>query len=144
MTTAIAMRLKNLEGGWDEGATAVETALVVSVLMLLLFGIMGFGYALWQWNTMMLAVEQAGRYVMINSTASPPCNTPGCAVNQMQLVLTSASSCINPAAGQICVSATTAPAATPPTMTLTSAYNFNLVALIPSFTMTTQTVVPLD
>jgi Flp pilus assembly protein TadG len=139
MTTAIAKRLQSLERRWDEGATAVETALVVSVLMVLLFGIMGFGYALWQWNTMMLAVEQAGRYVMINNA----CNT-GCAVGQMQTVLTTASSCTVPVAGQICVSATTAPATTPPTMTLTSAYNFNLVALIPSFTMTTQTVVPLD
>jgi Flp pilus assembly protein TadG len=137
------MRLKSSERGWDEGATAVETALVISILMLLLFGIMEFGYALWQWNTMMLAVEQAGRYVMINYGASPPCGT-SCAVTQMQTVLTSASSCTTPTAGQICVSATTSLATTPPTMTLTSAYNINLVALIPSFTMKTQTVVPLD
>ena len=117
----------------------MEAALVISVLMTLLFGIIGFGYAFWQWNTMMLAVEQAGRYVMINNT----CNT-SCAVSQMQLVLTTASSCTTPTAGQICVSATTAPATTPPTMTLTSAYNFNLVPLISSFTMKSQTVVPLD
>ena len=140
MTTAMAMRLQNSKGGWNEGATAVEAALVISVLMLLLFGIIGFGYALCQWNTMMLAVEQAGRYVMINNNA---CNT-GCAVSQMQTVLTSASSCINPNAGQMCVSATTTLATTPPTMTLTSAYNLNLIPLIPSFKMTTQTVVPLD
>jgi Flp pilus assembly protein TadG len=141
MTTAIAMRLKTSERGWNEGATAVETALVISVLMLLLFGVIGFGYALWQWNTMMLAVEQAGRYVMINYNNG--CNA-GCAVSQMQTVLTSASSCNNPKAGQMCVSATPILATTPPTMTLTSAYNLNLIPLIPSFTMTTQTVVPLD
>lgn len=137
------MRPKNSERSWDKGATAVEAALVISLLVLLLFGIIGFGYALWQWNTMMLAVEQAGRYVMINNAASPPCGT-SCAVSQMQLVLTSASSCTTPTAGQICVSAATTPGTTPPTMTLTAAYNFNLVALVPSFTMTTQTVVPLD
>jgi Flp pilus assembly protein TadG len=140
MTTAIAMRRKNSARDPNEGATAVETALVFSVLMLLLFGIIEFGYALWQWNTMMLAVEQAGRYVMINNAS---CNA-SCAVSQMKLVLTSASSCTTPTAGQICVSATTSPATTPPTMTLASAYNINLVALIPSFTMKTQTVVPLD
>ena len=139
MTADIAMHRKTSERGWDAGATAVETALVVSTLMLLLFGIMGFGYALWQWNTMMLAVEEAGRSVMINNACGA-----ACAVVQMQKVLTSASSCINPAAGQICVSATTNLATTPPTMTLTSAYNFNLIALIPSFTMTTQSVVPID
>jgi Flp pilus assembly protein TadG len=135
----MAMRVQHSKGGWNEGATAVETALVISVLMLLLFGVIGFGYALWQWNTMMLAVEQAGRYVMIKNACSP-----ACAVNQMQQILTSASSCVNPPAGQICVSATTNLATTPPTMTLTSAYNFNLIALIPSFTMTTQAVVPID
>lgn len=134
------MRLKTSERGGDAGATAVETALVISVLMLLLFGIIGFGYALWQWNTMMLAVEQAGRYVMINNNA---CDT-GCAISQMQTVLPSASSCVNPNAGQMCVTATTTLATTPPTMTLSSAYNINLIPLIPSFTMATQTVVPLD
>jgi len=89
---------------------------------------------------MMLAVEQAGRYVMINNST---CGTT-CAVSQMQTVLTTATSCTAPTAGQICVSATTATATTPPTMTLTAAYNFNLVAFTPSFTMTSQTVVPLD
>ena len=134
------MRRKSQRRGWDEGATAVEAAISFSVMLTLIFGVVGFGYALWQWSTMMLAVEQAGRYVMINNTS---CGA-SCAVSQMQTVLTSASSCTTPTAGQICVSATTAPATTPPTMTLTAAYNFNLVALIPSFTMTSQTVVPLD
>ena len=120
----------------------VEAAITFSLMLTLIFGVVGFGYALWQWSTMMLAVEQAGRYVMINNTT---CNTASCAESQMQLVLTSASSCTTPTAGQICVSATPPTGTTPPTMTLTAAYNFNLVApLIPSFTMTTQTVVPLD
>jgi Flp pilus assembly protein TadG len=137
------MRCKGQRRGWDEGAVAVEAAITFSLLLTLIFGIVGFGYALWQWSTMMLAVEQAGRYVMINYGASPSCGT-SCAVTQMQAVLTGASSCTTPTAGQICVSATTALATTPPTMTLTAAYNFNLVALSPSFTMTSQTVVPLD
>jgi Flp pilus assembly protein TadG len=134
------MRGKSQRRGWDEGAAAVEAAITFSLMLTLIFGVVGFGYALWQWSTMMLAVEQAGRYVMVNNAT---CGT-GCAVSQMQTVLTSASSCTTPTAGQICVSATTAAATTPPTMTLTAAYNFNLVALSPSFTMTSQTVVPLD
>jgi Flp pilus assembly protein TadG len=135
------MRGKDQRRGWDEGATVVESAITFSAMLTLIFGVVGFGYALWQWSTMMLAVEQAGRYVMINNTT---CDT-NCAVTQMQTVLTTAVSCPGaPIAGQICVSATWAPATTPPTMTLTAAYNFNLVALTPSFTMTSQTVVPLD
>jgi hypothetical protein len=77
---------------------------------------------------------------MINNAS---CGT-SCAVTQMQTVLPGAGSCTAPTAGQICVSAATATGTTPPTMTLTAAYNFNLVALSPSFTMTSQTVVPLD
>jgi Flp pilus assembly protein TadG len=134
------MRGKSVKRGWDEGAVAVEAAITFSAMLTLIFGVVGFGYALWQWSTMMLAVEQAGRYVMIHNAG---CGT-GCAVTQMQTVLTGAGSCTTPTAGQICVSATTALATTPPTMTLTAAYNFNLVALSPSFTMTSQTVVPLD
>src|SRR5262249_40176971 len=104
--TEIGMRCKSQRRGWDEGAAAVEAAITLSVTLTLIFGVIGFGYALWQWSTMMLAVEEAGRYVMINYGASPPCDT-SCAVLQMQTVLTSASSCTTPTAGQICVSATT-------------------------------------
>jgi Flp pilus assembly protein TadG len=134
------MRCNGQRRGWDEGAAAVEAAITFSLMLTLIFGVVGFGFALWQSNTMMLAVEQAGRYVMVNNAT---CGT-SCAVSQMQTVLTSASSCTTPTAGQICVSATAATGTTPPTMTLTAAYNFNLVALSPSFTMTSQTVVPLD
>lgn len=134
------MRYKGQRLGWDEGAAAVEAAITFSLMLTLIFGVIGFAFALWQSNTMMLAVEQAGRYVMVNNAT---CGT-SCAVSQMQTVLTSASSCTTPTAGQICVSATTATGTTPPTMTLTAAYNFNLVAFSPSFTMTSQTVVPID
>ena len=80
--------------GWDEGATAVEAAITFSVMLALIFGVVGFGFALWQSSTMMLAVEQAGRYVMINNAS---CNT-SCAVSQMQTVLTTAASCTTPSA----------------------------------------------
>ena len=61
------MWCKSQRPGWDEGATAVEAAITLSVTLTLVFGVIGFGYALWQWSTMMLAVEEAGRYVMINN-----------------------------------------------------------------------------
>ena len=74
------MRGQSQRRGWDEGATAVEAAITFSVMLALIFGVVGFGFALWQSSTMMLAVEQAGRYVMINNAS---CNT-SCAVSQMQ------------------------------------------------------------
>src|SRR5881397_627055 len=94
----------------DEGAAAIEAALVLPVLFLFILGIVQFGMALWQWNTMLLAVEQAGRYVMINNSS---CGV-SCAESQMQAVLSGASVCTTPTSGQMCVSAST----TASTMTL--------------------------
>jgi len=120
----------------DEGAAAVEAALVLPVLFLFILGIVQFGMALWQWNTMLLAVEQAGRYVMINNSS---CGV-SCAESQMQAVLSGASVCTTPTSGQMCVSAST----TASTMTLSAAYNFNPVAFFQPFTITSQGTVPLD
>src|SRR5215813_9427860 len=97
-------RLINPKRRWDEGAAAVEAGLVLPVLFLFVLGIVEFGMALWQWNTMLLAVEQAGRYVMVNNST---CDVT-CAETQMQTVLSSASVCTTPTSGQICVSASTA------------------------------------
>src|SRR5260370_39952572 len=104
------MRCERQIRGWDEGAVAVEAAITFSLMLTLIFGVVGFGFALWQSNTMMLAVEQAGRYVMVNNAS---CNTR-CALGQIQTVLTTAASCTPPTAGQICVTATTATGTTPP------------------------------
>lgn len=117
----------------------VEAAISLSVLLLLILGIIEFGMALYSWNTMQLAVQQAGRYAMVYNAT---CGT-SCAETQMQGVLTSAAVCTAPTAGQICVNATTA-AGSPSTMTLTAKYNFNFLALAGSFTMTSQGTFPLD
>ena len=122
----------------DEGTAAVEAAFIAPILFLAILGIVEFGIALWQWNTMLLAVEQTGRYVMVNNAS---CDT-SCAQVQMQAILPAASVCATPTAGQICVSASKS-AGTPSTMTLTAAYNFNLLALFGPFTITSQGTVPL-
>jgi Flp pilus assembly protein TadG len=139
---------------WDEGATAVEAALIIGVLVFLIFGIIEFGTALWNWNTMVLAVGDAGRYVMVNTTCDPitntctlGCNTT-CAVNQMQSTLATApgqvsATCSTPTDGQICLSANTT-AGTPSTMTLTAAYGFKVIGLSPTYTLTSQGTFPLD
>jgi Flp pilus assembly protein TadG len=144
----IVTRRKNPRPRRDEGVAAVEAALILPILILAILGIMEFGTAFWQWNTMLLAVEQAGRYVMVNNAYSS--NPPGCtgtlvscAETQMQAVLTNASVCTTPSVGQVCVNASTS-AGTPSTMTLTAAYSFNLLALFAPFTITSQGTVPLD
>src|SRR5215468_11334524 len=130
---AIVMRPINPKRRWDEGAAAVEAAFVLPVLFLFVLGIVQFGMALWQWNTMLLAVEQAGRYVMVNNST---CGV-SCAETQMQAVLSSASVCTTPTSGQMCVSASTA-AGTPSTMTLSAAYSFSPFAFFQPFTITSQ------
>ena len=143
---AIVTHRKNPRRRWDEGAAAVEAALVLPLLFLFIFCIIEFGRAVWQWNTMLLAVEQAGRYVMVHHDPSDPtpCNTTTCAESQMQAVLTGASVCTTPTSDQMCVSASPPTAGTPSTMTLTATYNFNPVAFFSPFTITSQGTVPLD
>jgi Flp pilus assembly protein TadG len=134
------MQRCNPRRGPEEGATAVEAAICLFLLLLLIFGIMQFAIALYSWNTMQLAVQQAGRYVMVNNATA----TTTTAEDQMKSVLTTAAVCTTPTAGQICVNATTA-AGTPSTMTLTAKYRFNLTALLAGpFTMTAQATFPLD
>jgi Flp pilus assembly protein TadG len=136
--TATLTRQKNKTRRRDDGTAVIEAALILPVLILAILGIIEFGTAFWQWNSMLLAVEQAGRYVMVNHTS---CGV-ACAETQMQAILPAASVCTTPTTGQICVSASTS-AGTPSTMTLTAAYNFNLLALFVPFTITSQGTVPL-
>ena len=135
------MARKTKQHGWEEGATAVEAALVSSVLIVLIFGIIEFAMALWAWNTMGLAVQDAGRYVMINS-ATPPATLETNAKSQMQTSLATApgtvsTTCTAPVADQICLSASTT-AGRPSLMTLTAACGFKVIGFSPTYTLTSQ------
>jgi Flp pilus assembly protein TadG len=125
---------------WDEGGVAVEAAVTVWVLVLLIVGIIEFAYAFYQWNTMALVVQDVGRQVMV-SYASTPCDAT-CAESAMKAALTGASSCTSPTAGQTCVSATTGGAKSK-TMTLTASFNFNFLTNTP-FTIAATSTVPLE
>jgi len=162
-----AMRCNHAMRGRDEGGTAVEAAITISLLLALLFGIIEFGMALWQSNTGALAIEEAGRYIMVNNTT---CNTASCAETQMKNtlasyggLLTSANNGIcagtfpnltAPSPRSICVYAT-APTtgSSPNTMTLATVYAYSNI-IVPSgllagllsgpFTSTSQATFPLD
>ena len=58
--------------GADEGATAVEAALVIVVFALLIFGLIQFAEIFWTWNTMMLALGEGGRYAMVYNPTNFP------------------------------------------------------------------------
>ena len=65
------MRLSRpLRRGNEEGSAAIEAAVVLLVLPMFLIGSVEFGRALWMGHTMLLAVEEAGRYAMVYG-ASP-------------------------------------------------------------------------
>ena len=65
------MRLSRpLRRGKEEGSAAIEAAVVLLVLPMFLIGSVEFGRALWMGHTMLLAVEEAGRYAMVYG-ASP-------------------------------------------------------------------------
>ena len=139
------MRWKGLRRGWGEGSTAVEAAIVFSLFFTLIFGIVEFGMALWQWNTMELAVLQAGRYAMVNNSTI----TAATAEAQMQTVLPSASiSCplpISPAAGAWYVCASPPAGNSPPsTMSLSASYGYKVIGLVGPLKVSAQATVPLD
>jgi Flp pilus assembly protein TadG len=155
------MRWKSSSRDWNEGATAVETAITISLTLALVFGILEFGMALWQSNTMVLAVEEAGRQLMLKNAAGyNSCNNSTCAQNLMTAVLSSYGGNVSgvcsgspPNAGSICVSASGPQGANPQTMTLTAIYAYSNI-LVPAgllagvmsgpFTTTSQATFPLD
>ncbi len=150
------MRHKHRLRGPEEGATAVETAIILSAFMLLVFGIVEFAQIFWTWNTMMLALEEGGRYAMVykpttypsgppaSSCSATPATLANCAVAQANTVLSSYPSL------SVTVSCSAGPAnctsveTTKMTIQGTFTYNFLGSALLPGpLTVTKQVTVPL-
>jgi Flp pilus assembly protein TadG len=64
----------SLAGACD-GAVAVEFAIAATALILLLLGIIQFGWVLWYQSTLQQAVEATARYCSIISASGSPCTT---------------------------------------------------------------------
>ena len=120
------------------GATAVEMAVVLMAVILLILGMIEFSIAYWNMHTLLLAVEEVGRWVMVNNTTV----TTAAAQTRMQQYLPAASSiCTTPSAGQYCVSAT----ASNGRMTLIASYGYNVIGITGSpLILKSQNTVPLD
>ena len=123
----------------EEGATAVEAAIILSTFLLLTLGLAQFAMAYWNYSTMLLAVDEAGRYAMVynqgppttcgaqtQATSCPSIGTStalaNCTAAQAQTVLTNYG-----APSTVAVSVSTNAA----TMTICGSYSFNFIA--PSF-----------
>jgi Flp pilus assembly protein TadG len=135
----------------------VEAGLIMSVLLLLVFGSVELGRTFWTYNTMLLAVEEAGRYAMTyNHGAAVACkpqsqtsycpilsNTPlaDCAASRAQQVLSAYQ------APNIGISVSEDTASVPATITVCASYSFSFIApqLLPGgpLHLTSQVTVPL-
>ena len=67
----LSRRLAALERA-DDGATAVETALVMPLVLALFFGIIEVGHLLWTVCALNMAVEDAARCVSVSNVSTPP------------------------------------------------------------------------
>ena len=65
------MKIKNVKYLKNQdGATAVEFAIVAILFLSFVFGIIEAGRIFWTWNTLQYSVEQAGRYALVNTDAT--------------------------------------------------------------------------
>lgn len=138
MTTRPATRRKCGLHTSEDGATAVEAALVLSIFVGMVLTIIDFAEAFYIWNALQLVVGQASRYVMVQSSCDATC-----AENVLQGVLqraissANASICTMPTAGQYCVNAS----CNANTCTLSALYGFNFIG---TYTLGGQITVPTD
>jgi Flp pilus assembly protein TadG len=136
----------------EDGATAVEAALVLSLLVGVVLTIVDFAQAFFIWNTLELVVGQTSRNVIVqNGIPGSSCDA-ACAENALQRALqmaissASASICTMPTAGQYCVNANCNPSScssttsTPVTMTLSALYGFKFLG---TYTLTGEITVPI-
>lgn len=124
--------------GGETGAAAVEAAVTISVLLLLIIGSAEIARAFWTYNTMLLAVEEAGRYAMLYSHGSPagcqsqsvathcpaPSNTAlaNCTATRAQQVLSAYQT------SKIGISVAEDTTSSPATVTICASYSFDFIA----------------
>jgi hypothetical protein len=146
MTATAATPRKHRLHGAEDGATAVEAALVLSLVVGVVLIIIDFAQAFFIWNTLQLVVGQASRYVMVQtsippgspSAGCPPAVATSCAVSTLTMLLPDASSSCSggPTPGQYCVSA----GCTSTSCSLSAMYGFKFLGV---YTLMGQITVPI-
>jgi Flp pilus assembly protein TadG len=120
----------------ERGASAIEMAIALPLLIALIGGIFDFGRYYWIRNSMQLATEETGRYVMITGTTTQ---------STVQTYLQGKVQAVPSA--QVTVNVTPQ-AGTPSYLTITATYSFssifgNFVGLLANRTLTTRVKVPI-
>jgi Flp pilus assembly protein TadG len=148
--TATTRRKRGLRSS-EDGATAAEAALVLSIFVGVVLTIIDFAQAFFIWNKLQDVVGRASRYVMVQTSipdpppgsASANCQPPAgsatsCAISALTTLLPGASpSCVGtPTPGQYCVSAT----CTGTTCSLSALYGFKFLG---TYTLGGQITVPI-
>ena len=140
------MLVRTLRGGRRRGAAAVETAMIMIPLTMLLFGVFEYGRLLMDWNLLNNAAREGCRYALVNNTdPSVASNTQTAVTNFMAGRKSSFTNFT------VTVSGTHNGAATPVnnlvagdmiTVTVSGNYSFMniipLVPLIPPFTLSSS------
>ena len=122
----------------EAGTAAVEAALIMSVLLLAVVGGVETARALWTHNTMLMAVEQAGRYAMMYNHRPPAiCMTQTQASQCPTLSNTPVANCSAWYAQQVLaayrtpsigVSVTVDNTTSPATVTICASHSFDFIA----------------
>lgn len=136
--------------GKEEGSAAIEAAIVLPVLLMFTIGSVEFGRALWTYHTMLLAVEEAGRYAMVygaspsllTSASCPNVTTvslPNCATAKANAYLADYD-------GTGVLVSSSEDSSSPKNLTITATYTFNFITpiLLPfgPISLSSQVIVP--
>lgn len=116
------------------GATAVEFAIVAPLFLVMVYGVMEVGRAMWIKSTMQFAVEETTRYAMVNTSAST------------SALVTYAYTKLSGMDSSGITFTATLTSGTPNFMTVSGTYDFTaLVSLVqlPDFTLNASSRVPL-
>jgi len=120
-----------LRRGKEEGSAAIEAAIVLPVLLLAVIGSVEFGRGLWTYHTMLLAVEEAGRYVMVYGESPSLLTSASCpnvgAVTLKNCALAKAQAYVAAYGGNGVSFTWSEDAASPPNATISASYQFNFI-----------------
>ena len=122
---------EKLRRGKEEGSAAIEAAIVLPVLLLAVIGSVEFGRGLWTYHTMLLAVEEAGRYAMVYAASPSLLTSASCpnvgTVTLQNCAVAKAYAYLAAYDGNGISVTSSEDASTPPNMTIQATYTFNFI-----------------
>jgi Flp pilus assembly protein TadG len=141
---------RRLRRGNEEGSVAVEAGLILPTLLLFVIGGIEAGRALWTYQTMVLAVEEAGRYAMVYGASPSLLSSSSCpSVTTVTLANCAVARANDYLAEYGATGVSVSPsedASTPKNLTITATYTFNFITpiLLPfgPISLTSQVKVP--